>query len=141
MNKGEDPKDSRKIDTGGGAYIEGKVDTGGGDFVGRDQTKSSGLDAAEVARLFKGIQAAIEAKAELSPTEKADLKAEVEEVKTEAEKGAQANESFLTRRLRNIQRMAPDILDVVLATLANPVAGFASAVRKIAEKMKAEAGS
>ena len=29
----------KSIDTGGGAYVEGKVDTGGGDFVGRDKTK------------------------------------------------------------------------------------------------------
>jgi len=27
----------RKIDTDGGAYVEGGVDTGGGDFVGRDK--------------------------------------------------------------------------------------------------------
>ena len=29
----------RKIDTGGGSYIEGDINTGGGDFVGRDQNK------------------------------------------------------------------------------------------------------
>ncbi len=63
----------------------------------------------------------------------------MEEIKTEVEKGAQASESFLTSRLRNIQRMAPDILDVVLATLANPTSGLATAVRKIAGRMQAEA--
>jgi hypothetical protein len=35
-------KESRKIDTGGGAYIEGGVSTGGGDFVGRDKITYSG---------------------------------------------------------------------------------------------------
>ena len=34
-------KDGRKINTGGGAYVEGGVNTGGGDFVGRDQPVSA----------------------------------------------------------------------------------------------------
>jgi hypothetical protein len=34
--------------------------------------------------------------------------------------------------------MAPDILDVVLATFANPVAGAGMVIKKIAEKMKAD---
>lgn len=37
MPKNNQP--NRKIDTQGGAYIEGSVNTGGGDFVGRDQNK------------------------------------------------------------------------------------------------------
>jgi hypothetical protein len=37
--------------------------------------------------------------------------------------------------------MAPDILDVTVACLTNPVAGVATAIRKIAEKAQAEAGS
>jgi hypothetical protein len=32
-------KAERTIDTGGGAYFEGKIDTGGGDFVGGNQNK------------------------------------------------------------------------------------------------------
>lgn len=34
--------------------------------------------------------------------------------------------------------MAPDILDVVVATLGNPLAGIGGAVKKIAEKAKEE---
>ena len=36
-----DKKASRKIETGGGAYIEGGVNTGGGDFVAGSQNKVS----------------------------------------------------------------------------------------------------
>jgi hypothetical protein len=43
-------------------------------------------------------------------------------------------------RLRNIQRMAPDILDVVLAALSNPAAGFASVVKKVAQRIEESAG-
>lgn len=41
-------------------------------------------------------------------------------------------------RFRNISRMAPDLLDAVVAELANPLAGLGVAVRKIAEKAKEE---
>ncbi len=34
--------------------------------------------------------------------------------------------------------MAPDILDVVVATLGNPLAGIGVAIKKIAEKAKEE---
>jgi hypothetical protein len=48
------------------------------------------------------------------------------------------DEGFLARRFRNIARMAPDVLDVVVATLGNPLAGLGVAVKKIAEKAKEE---
>ena len=32
--------------------------------------------------------------------------------------------------------MAPDVLDVIVATLRNPLAGFGDAVKKIADKAK-----
>jgi hypothetical protein len=35
--------------------------------------------------------------------------------------------------------MAPDILDVVVATLVNPLAGLGVAAKKIADKAKEEA--
>jgi len=37
-------------------------------------------------------------------------------------------------------KWAPDVLDVVVATLANPLAGLGVAVKKIAEKAKEETG-
>jgi hypothetical protein len=69
-----------------------------------------------------------------------DAKAEVDELQPEVEKGEQADERFLARRFRNLARMGPDILDVVTATLANPAAGVALVVRKIAQKAREEAG-
>jgi len=37
--------------------------------------------------------------------------------------------------------MAPDLLDVVVITLTNPLAGLGVAVKKIAEKAKEETSS
>jgi hypothetical protein len=126
----------RIIKTGGGAYVEGNVDTGGGDFVGRDQVNTAGLSAEEVAALFERMYATIEARPNTSPEDKADLKAEVQEIEVEVKKGDEADETFLARRLRNLKRMAPDILDVVVATLANPAAGFSAVVNKVAQRLK-----
>jgi len=48
------------------------------------------------------------------------------------------DEGFLSRRFRNIARVAPDVLDVVVATLGSPLAGLGVAVKKIAEKVREE---
>ena len=48
------------------------------------------------------------------------------------------DEGFLSRRFRNFARMAPDVLDVIVATLRNSLAGLGVAVKKIAEKAKEE---
>jgi hypothetical protein len=37
--------------------------------------------------------------------------------------------------------MAPDILEVVMATIANPAAGLGLAATKVAKKMSEEAGA
>lgn len=129
----------RVIKTGGGAYIEGTVSTGGGDFVGRDQAKTTGLSAADIARMFEQIYALIEARPDIGSEDKADLKTDVQELQAEVKKGDQADETFLSRRLRNIKRMAPDILEVVLATLTGPAAGLSQVAARVARRMKATA--
>ena len=86
---------------------------------------------------FEPIYEAIEASSH-DATERQDLIAEVDEIKDEVAKGEQANESFLSRRLRNLKKMAPDIAEVALATLANPAAGVAVIVQKVAKKIKDE---
>ncbi len=48
------------------------------------------------------------------------------------------DESFLWRRFHNIAGMAPEVLDIIVATSGNPLAGLGVAARKIAEKAKEE---
>jgi hypothetical protein len=113
-------------------YFEGPVNTGGGDIVGRDKIVT--LDPRFLEELFQRVDAG-----SYSEQDKEDIKDEIREVGQEAQKGEAVNETFLSRHLRNILRMAPDIFDVVVASLANPAAGLGMAVKKIAEKAKAEA--
>lgn len=129
------------IDTGGGAYVGGNVNVGGGTFVGRDNYSSTGLSGEDIAKLFAAIYQRIDAKPDLRSRDKEDLKADVKDVESETAKVAQGqklDESFLERRLRSIARMAPDILDVMLNTFANPALGAATVIRKVIARVKQE---
>jgi hypothetical protein len=99
------------------------------------------VNATHVINVFQPIYRTVDEHSKLSPAEKADVKAEIKDVEKEIQKGDQADESGVTRHLRNVQRMAPDILDVVVATLGNPVAGLGMVAKKIAEKWSGEAGA
>ena len=126
-----------EIHTGGGANISGTIKIESGDFVGGNQYNyTKGMTGDEVARLFSEIYARIETHPQLDVIDKSNLTENVQDIQKEVAKGDQANETFLERRLRSIKNAAPDILDVVLATLTNPAAGFATVARKVAEKMK-----
>jgi len=84
---------------------------------------------------FSEVYQQIEAHDYLSLTQKDDLKAEVAEVE-KAITTPQIDENSLTRHLRNIGRMAPDILDVTLTTLMSPIAGLGKLAEKIAAKAR-----
>ncbi|MGA7194181.1 MAG: COR domain-containing protein [Anaerolineales bacterium] len=88
--------------------------------------------------IFKPIYRAIE-KSKREETEKADIIADVNDIESEISKGEQADESFLARRLHNLKKSAPDIAEVALSALAGPGAVISTIVKKVAEKIKAEA--
>lgn len=123
--------------------ISGNVNVAAGNITTHHTV--TGLSAAEIQQLFDGLYTVIESNKKVSPTKKEDLKAEVKEIQATVTQAAQKNEKidegFLSRRFRNIARMAPDVLDVVVATLGNPLAGLGVAVKKIAEKAKEETKS
>lgn len=135
MGKSKTPK--QNINTEGGAFIGGNVSMGDNSrFVGRDDVSRHGLNANDANNLFESLNRQIDSHADLSNQDKADLRAEINELREELTKQARADESFLLRRLRNIGRMAPDILEVTLATITNPIAGFGVIAKKIAAKAK-----
>lgn len=123
--------------------ISGNVNVAGGNITTHPTT--TGLSSAEIKQVFNDLYAKIESRSETPASDKEDLKAEVEEIQSTVTEAAQkkekVDEGFLSRRFRNIARMAPDVLDVVVATLGNPLAGLGVAVKKIAEKAKQETGA
>lgn len=113
----------------------------GSNFSGRDQVTHNGLSQAEVEALFAPVLAEIAAQAAANPSARpigapgpTAVESAVREIAQEAAAGEQASESFLSARLHNLRRMAPDIFEVVSALLVNPAAGFGLAVQKIALK-------
>ena len=88
---------------------------------------------------FKEIYQQVDERRDLNGNDKTDLKSELQAFEDDDKKGPEANEGFLAQRLRNIKRIAPDILEVATATILNPAAGFGVIAKKVAEKMKAEA--
>jgi hypothetical protein len=130
-------KNSIVINSAGGPVFTDKVDNRGGKISGRSDRHTHGLNADEISRLFDNLFEKIDQHSELSDEDKADAKVEIQEIRQEIAKKEQASESFIMRRLRNLGRMAPDILEATLALIVNPALGLGVIARKIAEKAKA----
>ncbi len=132
------------IKVGNVSGVDGNINIAGGDIT-TQQHVTTGLSAAEIDQLFDRIHGAVEQRADSSPADKVQLNAEVHQIQSvvaQASKtGGKVDEGPLMVHFRNIARMAPDILDVVVATLANPLAGLGVAARKIAAKAKEEAAA
>jgi hypothetical protein len=128
---------------GGDKITVGDISGSTGVAIGRgaQATVTQGLGGEDIARLFAEIYQQIEARPEDPDVDKEELTETVQKVQEEAAKGEEANPNKVERWLRFLGSMAPDILDVTVACLTNPVAGVATAIRKIAENAQAEAGS
>jgi hypothetical protein len=109
---------------------------------GARATVTTGLSGSETARLFQAIYAQIQARPADPSVETDEIQGKVQQIEQEAQAGMQANAGKLGRWLRELAGMAPDIFDVTVACLTNPVAGVAEAAKKVAAKAKADsAGS
>jgi hypothetical protein len=93
-----------------------------------------------LAPLFQNICEIVDAKTNLRPDEKEDVKAELQEIQTVLEE-PKPDETFLTRRFRNIKRMSPEIVEVAFETLKNPIGGVAEVIKRIAKKMAEDANT
>ena len=124
-----------RIDTGGGAYIGGNVSLGGGSFIARDQINYAS-PSNELQAQFEEVIKQIRELTNIDSLDREDMEVAVREVEKEVAKGKELDENFLARRLRNIGRIAPDILEVVLATITSPAAGLGVVAKKIAERAR-----
>ena len=129
---------STSLRVGNISNVSGEVNLAGRDIIKHES--SSGVSAAELRNIFLDLYRDIDGHPAASRTINEDVKAEVKQIEATVTESVQKNEKvdegFLAQRFRNIARMAPDILDVVVAMLANPLAGLGIAVKKIAEKAK-----
>ena len=124
------------ISAGDNSLVIGGNVTGSNIVIGNNNNVTN--TTLNVSALFDDIYKKLDARQDIPPQEKADLRAELKDVQQELEK-PQPDETFLARRMRNIKRMAPDMLDVALETLKNPLGGVAEIMKKVAKKMSEEA--
>ena len=121
--------------TQGGINIKGNVTIKNSKVAGRDNVEKNIVN---VNLSFAPVYHALKESATITPETKKAVEEGVRQIEQEVKKGNKAKSSFIQERLENIQRMAPDIAEVVIATLQNPAAGISLAVKKVVRKFQAE---
>jgi hypothetical protein len=113
---------------GTGASVEAE------NIAGRDVIINTGSE--DVADAFAKIYGIIETVDDPKTAEAA--RDAVGVIQSENEKGDEANETSLDFSFKMLAQMAPDIFDVVVSTLVNPVYGISTVVQKIAQRAREE---
>ncbi len=137
----------QQIDTGGAAYIGGGVQTGGGNFTGRDSIQITGDgnvignqshatvikqtgQTTRIRQTFRSLRASVSAAA-ISSLDKEDLHIELEDLEDEFTAGSLTIRQ-LSRHLRNIGRISPQLKAALLQACADPAAGLGLVARQVA---------
>ncbi len=107
-----------------------------GDHAQVTQTWNQGPSPEQLRALFAPILRQVQARAEDPNVDRDELQGTVEKVRDEALKGEQASLAKLERWLRFLVDMAPDVGDVVVETLVNPLNGITEVVRKVAARAR-----
>jgi hypothetical protein len=126
------------ISAGNNSVVIGGSVQGSNIVIGNNNTVAN--SSVNIAPLFDEIYKKLDGHKALAPQQKEDIHAELQDVQLELEKST-PDESFLARRFRNIKRMAPDIADIALETLKNPISGVVEIIKKVSKKVAEEAGA
>lgn len=95
--------------------------------------QSSGINEAQLSLVFEKIHQAIQARPDDPDIDKEEISETVQRIEQEVKKGDQANDSKLKRWMESLNKMAPDIIDIILASLGGPVSGLTAVLKKVAE--------
>ena len=85
----------------------------------------------QLEKLFKSVYKSIETRPKDSKFNKKELESHVKMIEQEASKGQKADKDKLEKWISFLAKMAPDIVDVMMASLGGPVAGFTAVFKKI----------
>jgi len=128
---------SGQIAQGDGNVVAGNVSINiGGNVssnivIGSDKSTEHLLN---LSPLFEPIYTLVNEQKVLDNNEKADIIEELKEIKTALEQSS-PDESFLFRRFRNLMRINPDIVEVTIETLKNPISGVAEIIKRISKRL------
>ena len=121
-----------------GENVVGTVSIAGGSTVNITQSSVHNTENADFEKLFELLEEKIKARPEDANVDKEEIQTQVSQIKTEAAKGEVANQNKLERWIQNLYKMAPDIFEVMVASLGGPVPGLAAVLQKIAMRVKAQ---
>jgi len=127
----------------GGIHIGGNVNTGGGSIGGRDVNNISvhvETRQETVNQLFAPVRKAVARKEKLTSNEREILLQKIEALETEVGRAKPAQKK-VEGLLGDVLKMAPDILEVVIATISNPMIGLATVAQKVSQKAKETNGT
>lgn len=127
------------ISAGDNSIVIGGNVTGSNIVMGNNN-KVSNSTTINISVMFDEIQQKLSANQAIPSAEKKEVEADLKEMQVELAKEA-PDETFLSRRYRNIKKMAPDIAAVALETLKNPLGGVAEIITRVAKKVAEEAGA
>ncbi len=133
----KDKKDPPSINITG-ENVVGSINADGHAQVDVTQSSVHKTDDANFERLFELLEAKLKARPEDPNVDKQEIQEQVNQIKAEAAQGEKANLNKLERWIQNLFRMAPDIVDVIVASLGGPVSGVTAVLQKIAARVKAE---
>lgn len=126
------------LSAGNNSVVIGGSVQGSNIVIGNNNTVAN--SSVNIAPLFDEIYKKLDAHKDLKPQEKEDVLSELKDAQLELER-PEPDESFLARRFRNIKRMAPDIAEVAIETLKNPISGVVEIIKKVSKKVAEEAGA
>lgn len=104
--------------------------------AGNNSRAKNGLSPLEIEELIQLMYEKLE-DLKITDNQKQEVKETIELIEGEIQNDIK-DEKALKYYFRTLARMAPDILDVVIASASDPILGGITVVRKIAEKAKSE---
>jgi len=121
-----------------GENVVGSINASGRAKVDVTQSSVHKTEDADFDKLFELLEDKIKARPEDPNVDKQEIQEQVNQIKNEAAQGEKANPNKLERWIRNLAGMAPDIVEVMAASLGGPITGLAAVIQKIAARVKAE---
>ena len=90
----------------------------------------------ELTNLFSQIYQELKSRPVNPAINKTIIRQQVKLIENETSKGEKADQSKLGHLFEFLEQIAPDIVDVFIASLGGPVSGFSVVLKKIAERAK-----
>jgi hypothetical protein len=124
-----------------GENVVGSINASGHGKVDVTQSSLHKTNDANFEKLFELLEEKIKARPEDPDVDKGEIQEQVNRIKDEAALGENANPNKLERWIRDLAKMAPDIVDVMAASLGGPISGLTAVIQKIAARVKAESAN